>query len=75
MDAGKLRQRVQLLSLQKQENRYCYEPVKNTFAAVKVTGRTGIFSKIGIGAEGVELPIQSCDGKKPDDLPGGKGHA
>lgn len=59
MDAGKLRQRVQLLSLQKQENRYCYEPVKNTFAAVKVTGRTGIFSKIGIGAEGVEFILRS----------------
>lgn len=58
MDAGKLGERVGLLSLAEAGGVFFWEEAGSLWAQVEQKDRPNLFSKVGIGARGVELVIR-----------------
>lgn len=56
--AGDLRERVDVLELKPAEAGWAWEKVKTTWTAVEVTGKTNLFSRVGIGARDVALTMR-----------------
>lgn len=56
--AGALRERVELLGLTETAGGWEYIKYAEVWAAVELTGKTNLFSKIGIGARAAELTLR-----------------
>ncbi|MBC5736080.1 hypothetical protein [Lawsonibacter faecis] len=56
--AGALRERVELLGLTETAGGWEYIKYAEVWAAVELTGKTSLFSKIGIGARAAELTLR-----------------
>lgn len=59
MDAGKLRDRVEILTLRKTALGYAWGEDRQTWAKVELTGKTCYFSKVGLGARAAEVTLRN----------------
>jgi len=60
VDPGKLRKRGWLMRLAGEED-LRFEAVRSLWMDVTETGRKNIFSRVGIGGDGAEFIVRSCD--------------
>lgn len=60
-DPAKLRERVQVMELQKEGTVWSWQPVAETWAQVKVDGKKNLFSTVGIGARNAALVLRARD--------------
>lgn len=56
--ASNLRERVAVLELQSTEGGWDWAPVRKTWAGVEVTGKSNLFSKVGVGARDAALALR-----------------
>lgn len=64
MDAGKMRERLDILTLQKTALGYAWCADRRTWAKVELTGKNCYFSKVGLGARAAEITLR----RQPLDL-------
>ncbi len=58
MEAGELRDRVQVLTLSKAGDQYQWAPSDAIWAKVELTGKTNLFSAVGIGARDALITLR-----------------
>lgn len=58
MNHGELRERIELLELNQINDVFCWQPVKKIWAKTEFTGKTNLFSKVGIGVTSVQFLIR-----------------
>ncbi len=58
MEAGELRDRVQVLTLRKAGDQYQWTPSGAIWAKVELTGKTNLFSAVGIGARDALITLR-----------------
>lgn len=61
MNYGKLRERVQVMELQRDGAVWSWQPVAETWAQIKVDGKKNLFSTVGIGARNAALVMRARD--------------
>lgn len=59
MDAGELRERVELLTLAETADGFSWAVDRKLWAKVEITGKKNLFSAVGIGARDVKLTIRA----------------
>ena len=58
MNCGEMRERVQVLSLQWEENTCQWQPIRTVWARAERKEKTNLFSKIGLGVPTVEFIVR-----------------
>lgn len=59
MDAGELRERLDILALRETALGYAWGEDRRTWAKVELTGKQCYFSKVGLGARAAEITLRS----------------
>lgn len=60
MDAGELRERVELLTLEETADGFAWTVSRKVWAKVEITGGKNLFSSVGIGARDVKLTVRAA---------------
>ena len=61
IDAGELRERIEILEYQQKDGAYTWQPIRKSWAKAVLTTKKNIFSTRAVGASGVTFTIRRQD--------------